>query len=127
MRRHLDHVTVRVKDHEAAETFYGATLDALGFHRKVDAHGRVSFGTDDGHEFGFYSEGDEFYKRPHVAFAAPSREAVDRFHQAALDGGGRSIDAPRDRPEFGRLYSAYVTDPDGAVVEVTYDPSLPDS
>jgi catechol 2,3-dioxygenase-like lactoylglutathione lyase family enzyme len=109
MRRHIDHVTVRVKDHEAAETFYRATLGALGFHRNVDVHGRVSFGTDAGHDFGFYSDGDEFFKLAHVAFVAPSREAVDRFHQAARDVGGESLDAPRDRPEFGGLYSAYVT------------------
>jgi catechol 2,3-dioxygenase-like lactoylglutathione lyase family enzyme len=98
MRRHIDHVTVRVKDHEAAETFYRATLGALGFQRNVDVHGRVSFGTDAGHDFGFYSDGDEFFKQAHVAFVAPSREAVDRFHQAARD----SVASPWTRRETGR-------------------------
>jgi catechol 2,3-dioxygenase-like lactoylglutathione lyase family enzyme len=124
VKRQIDHVTIRVKNGGAADTFYGATLHELGFQRGIDTHGRVSFGTADGHQFGFYSDGEEFFKRAHIAFAAPSREAVDRFHRAALTAGGESVDAPRDRPEFGGLYSAYVADPDGTVVEVAYDPSL---
>jgi catechol 2,3-dioxygenase-like lactoylglutathione lyase family enzyme len=31
MRRQIDHVTVRVRDHQAAESFYGAALRALGW------------------------------------------------------------------------------------------------
>ena len=123
MTRQVDHVTVRVKDREAAEAFYGATLGKLGLARNVDDHGRVSFGNAGGDMFGFYSEGDEFYKQPHVAFVAPSRAAVDRVHAAALHAGGVSLSGPRDRPEFGGLYSAYLSDPDGAVVEIVFDPS----
>jgi catechol 2,3-dioxygenase-like lactoylglutathione lyase family enzyme len=123
VRRQIDHVTIRVRDGAAADTFYGAVLRTLGFRRDVDQHGRVSFGTDEGHEFGFYSHGNEFFKRAHVAFAAPTREAVDRFHQAAVEAGGASVDEPRVRPEFGGLYSAYVSDPDGLLVEVAYEAS----
>jgi catechol 2,3-dioxygenase-like lactoylglutathione lyase family enzyme len=123
MTTQIDHVTVRVKDGAAAEAFYGAALGELGLARNVDEHGRVSFGNEGGHAFGFYSEGDEFYKEAHVAFVAPSREAVDRFHEAALEAGGASLSGPSDRPEFGGLYSAYLCDPDGTVVEIAYDPS----
>jgi catechol 2,3-dioxygenase-like lactoylglutathione lyase family enzyme len=70
MRRQIDHVTVRVNDGGAADAFYRPTLHELGFERAVDDHGRVSFGTDEGHQFGFYSGGDEFYKQARVAFAA---------------------------------------------------------
>jgi hypothetical protein len=61
---------------------------------EIEGSRRVSFGTDQGHQLGFSSDSDELYKRPHVAFAAPSREAVDRFHQAALKSGGKSVDVP---------------------------------
>jgi catechol 2,3-dioxygenase-like lactoylglutathione lyase family enzyme len=121
MRSQIDHVTIRVEDRDAAEAFYGAALHALGFERGADEHGRVSFGTGEGHQFGFYSDGEEFFKLSHVAFAAPSRLAVDRFHRAAVENGGESVDPPRERPEFGGLYSAYVRDPDGTLVEVAYD------
>jgi hypothetical protein len=40
MRRQIDHVTVRVRDHQAAESFYGAALRALGVggSRLLDYH-----------------------------------------------------------------------------------------
>jgi catechol 2,3-dioxygenase-like lactoylglutathione lyase family enzyme len=123
MRLQIDHVTIRVANRDTADAFYGATLRTLGFERGTDEHGRVSFGTDVGHQFGFYSDGEEFFKLSHVAFAAPSREAVDRFDRAAVENGGESVDPPRDRPEFGGLYSAYVRDSEGTLVEVAHDPA----
>ena len=124
-RRQIHHVTLRVADGESATTFYMAALSELGMERNIDEHGRTSFGTADGHDFGFYSDGERAYQRAHIAFAATSRTEVDRFHDAALRHGGASLDPPRDRPEFGGLYSAYLTDPEGNTVEVVYDPSVP--
>lgn len=40
----------------------------------------------------------------HLAFSAPSREAVDRFHAAALGLGGMDNGASGLRPDYGPHY-----------------------
>jgi len=42
----------------------------------------------------------------HLAFAAPSREAVARFHAAALEHSGQDNGAPELCPEYGEHYYA---------------------
>ena len=54
----------------------------------------------------------------HVAFVAPSREAVDAFHAAGLAAGGTDNGAPGVRETYHpTYYGAYVLDPDGNNVE----------
>ena len=54
----------------------------------------------------------------HTAFAAPSREAVAAFYQAALANGGRDNGGCGLHPEYGADYfAAYVFDPDGYRIE----------
>jgi len=58
----------------------------------------------------------------HLAFRAPSRAAVDRFHAAALAAGGASDGAPGPRPDYGpTYYAAFVIDPDGHKLEAVYN------
>jgi predicted lactoylglutathione lyase len=53
-----------------------------------------------------------------IALIAPSRAAVDAFHAAALEHGGRSDGAPGLRPHYGQTYyAAFVLDPDGHKLE----------
>ncbi len=54
----------------------------------------------------------------HVAFVAPSREAVDAFYRAALAAGGKDNGPPGLRPDYhANYYGAFVLDPDGNNVE----------
>jgi len=53
----------------------------------------------------------------HVSFRAPSREAVDAFHAAALAAGGKDNGAPGPRGGLYQYYAAFVIDPDGNNVE----------
>jgi catechol 2,3-dioxygenase-like lactoylglutathione lyase family enzyme len=54
----------------------------------------------------------------HVAFSAPSRQAVDGFHREALQHGGIDNGPAGLRPEYGpNYYAAFVIDPDGFRVE----------
>ena len=54
----------------------------------------------------------------HVAFRAPSRAAVDRFHRDGLAAGGRDNGAPGLRADYGpTYYAAFLVDPDGHNVE----------
>ncbi|NMJ43797.1 VOC family protein [Roseomonas sp. JC162] len=49
-----------------------------------------------------------------IAFEAPDRPTVDRFHAAALAHGGTNEGPPGLRPHYHPdYYGAYVRDPDG--------------
>ena len=54
----------------------------------------------------------------HIAFTAPDRATVDRFHEEALAAGGRDNGAPGIRPHYhANYYGAFVLDPDGHNIE----------
>jgi len=54
----------------------------------------------------------------HIAFRAPTREAVDRFHAAALSTGGVDEGPPGIRESYDLgYYAAFVRDLDGHRVE----------
>jgi catechol 2,3-dioxygenase-like lactoylglutathione lyase family enzyme len=57
----------------------------------------------------------------HLAFAAPSPTAVDAFHAAALEAGGRDARGPGFRPHYGEsYYAAFVIGPDGHKLEAVH-------
>jgi catechol 2,3-dioxygenase-like lactoylglutathione lyase family enzyme len=58
----------------------------------------------------------------HVAFQAPDRESVRRFHEIALANGGRDEGGPGIRENYNaNYYGAFVRDLDGNKIEaVTY-------
>jgi predicted enzyme related to lactoylglutathione lyase len=116
----IDHVTLRARDLPASRRFYETALTPLGFGLEFEREGLLAFGSgESGRLIIFASE------RPvagvHIAFSAPTREAVNRFHAAALEAGGRDNGAPGPRPEYhGGYYGAYVFDPDGNNVEAVH-------
>lgn len=58
-------------------------------------------------------------RRPiHLAFVAPTKEAVDEFHRLGLKHGGVDNGAPEDGG--GGCYAAYLLDPDGNNIEAIY-------
>ncbi len=129
----LDHVSLGISDLERSRRFYDAALRPLGLVRIVDFAGR---GSDYGAAPG--SLGVEFTitREPsigtpvagaHVCFRAPDRDAVRRFHAAALAAGGRDDGPPGLRPLYhADYYGAFVLDPDGHRVEaVCHAPEAP--
>jgi predicted lactoylglutathione lyase len=57
-----------------------------------------------------------------IALAAPSREAVDAFHAAALHHGATDNGRPGPRPHDGpRYYAAFVVDLDGHRIEAVHN------
>jgi len=61
----------------------------------------------------------------HFCFLAKDRAAVDAFHAAALEAGGKDNGKPGVRTEYSEnYYAAYVHDPDGHNIEaVSYAPA----
>lgn len=118
----LDHVGIQVDDITAAKRFYDTVLEPLGYRAMADFEVAVGYGAGAHAEFWIGSATDEIANRPgHIAFTAPSREAVDEFHRLATGLGLESLHAPRVWPEYhDGYYGAFVRDPDGNNVEAVH-------
>jgi catechol 2,3-dioxygenase-like lactoylglutathione lyase family enzyme len=122
----LDHISVGVADLERAERFYEAILATLGLTKLVTRPATIGFG----------KAYPEFWinlrtgmppispeSGVHIGLRARSTEAVDAFHAAALNAGGRSDGAPGLRPhDRVKYYAAFVVDPDGNRIEAVTFP-----
>lgn len=101
----LHHISFAVADLARAGAFYDAALGALGFRRVFEDDTAIGYGWVDGRDkLCLTLRPDPVAPGPgfHLAFAAPSREAVDRFHHAALAGGGQDNGPPGLRRTTGR-------------------------
>ncbi len=118
----LHHLSFAVTDLARSTAFYNAALSPLGYLKVWLDATAVGYGLPGGEDqFAIKLRpnavtvpGDGF----HVAFAAPSRPAVDGFYRAALAHGGRDNGGCSLHPEYGpNYYAAFVTDPDGYPIE----------
>lgn len=123
----IDHVGIRVADLAASRRMYEPALAELGFlvlgEGTFEGDGYVLFGRGESDDFALHSVGrapgkDRVTTGAHIAFRAADDGAVDRWHAAAVAGGGTDNGAPGIRPEYsGRYYAAFVLDLDGNNVE----------
>jgi catechol 2,3-dioxygenase-like lactoylglutathione lyase family enzyme len=120
----FDHLSVGVEDLDRAAVFYDAALAPLGYVRLFQNARSVCYGPEGFRgepPFAIIAFGPE--AKPagpgfHLAFAAPSRDAVDRFHAAALRAGGVDEGPPGIRENYDPgYYAAFVRDPDGHRLE----------
>ena len=126
----LHHLSFGVSNLERSAAFYDAVLAALGYVRVWTDATAVGYGLAGGDDKfaiklnanGAVAPGPGF----HVAFAAPSRDAVGRFHAAALNHGGKDNGAPSLRLQYGEhYYAAFVIDPDGHRIEAVINDAAP--
>jgi catechol 2,3-dioxygenase-like lactoylglutathione lyase family enzyme len=120
----LGHLSFGVRDLARAMAFYDPVLATIGFVRVWSHPTGAGYGPAGG--------GDKFAlklrdgaappgKGFHLAFDAAGREAVDRFHAAALAHGGRDNGAPGLRPRYSpTYYAAFVIDPDAYEIEAVH-------
>jgi catechol 2,3-dioxygenase-like lactoylglutathione lyase family enzyme len=119
----IDHVSVIVSDYAKSRAFYLQALAQTGHSRLVElaldgGAQAAGFCHGDGSDF-WISQGDANGPSIHIAFRVSSRAAVDAFHAAAIEAGGRDNGAPGLRPHYHQnYYGAYVLDPDGHNIEV---------
>jgi catechol 2,3-dioxygenase-like lactoylglutathione lyase family enzyme len=123
----LSHLSLGVRDLECSQTFYDAVLASLGFVRVWRAKTAIGYGAPGGEDrLALKLRADAQVRLAagpgfHLAFAAPSRAAVDAFHAAALKSGGQDDGAPGLRPHYGaNYYAAFVTDPDAHKLEAVH-------
>ena len=117
----LHHVSFGVRDLKRSGAFYDAALGALGFRRVFENETAIGYGWVDNQDkfcLKLWSDAAAPGAGFHLAFSAPSRAAVDSFHQAALRVGGQDNGAPGLRPHYGpHYYAAFLVDPDGYRIE----------
>jgi catechol 2,3-dioxygenase-like lactoylglutathione lyase family enzyme len=122
----LDHVSIPVADIAGARAFYDAALAPLGFKRMMNfdaeaGNSASGYGTD--HPWFWIGREDSrksaaVSKGSHIAFRAPSRDAVDAFYEAAIAAGAKDNGAPGLRANYHpNYYAAFVFDLDGHHIE----------
>jgi catechol 2,3-dioxygenase-like lactoylglutathione lyase family enzyme len=113
----FNHVFLGTNDIEKSRNFYDATMEILGRQGVPLPHGTVYAGPDglalivatpangephtvsNGHTLGFKAE---------------TYDQVDQWHAAGLEAGGVDEGGPGVREQSpGRMYGAYLRDPDG--------------
>ena len=117
----IDHVSIAVRDLDAAARFYEAVLARIGYAKLEVRPNTVAFGKRHGELW--LNHRPEMFAIPegggtHVCLRAPTPAGVDAFHAAALAAGGASDGAPGLRPHHGEgYYAAFIRDPDGNRIE----------
>ena len=125
----LDHLGLQVADVGASAAFYREVFAAIGLSEAM------RHDTPDGAVVGLCGPGGppDLWLSPleapgsrpvHLALTAPSREAVDAVHTAALAAGAEVLHAPRIWPEYHPgYYAVFLRDPDGNNVEAVHHSS----
>ncbi len=118
----FDHLSLGVRDLAAARRFYDAVLAPLGHALANERDGELGYGPG--------GEAPQFFLYPvageqvaglgtHIAFAAPSTEAVDLAYAAAVAHGAKPTRAAGPHPDIApSYYGAVLFDPDGNKLEL---------
>jgi catechol 2,3-dioxygenase-like lactoylglutathione lyase family enzyme len=114
----IDHVSVPVRNLDAAMQFYDALLSVLGITRLETRPATAGYGKTYP-DFWINVRSDAVASDgAHVCFRARSTELVDAFHAAVLAASGTSDGAPGLRPHHGEgYYATFVRDIDGNRIE----------
>jgi catechol 2,3-dioxygenase-like lactoylglutathione lyase family enzyme len=118
----IDHVSIAVRDLKVSARFYEPLLAALGMSKLRDwPDAAIGYGKKYP-EFWINRRADmpsvATDSGVHICLRAPSTQAVDAFHAAALAAGGTSDGAPGLRAHYHEnYYAAFIRDPDGNRIE----------
>ncbi len=128
----LHHLDLNVRNLEASEAFYGGLLTRLGL-KELERGGHwVSFGTDTCYitlvqtrePFLYHGFHRKRIGVNHLAFLAPSQEAVEELHRWLVEHGVAILyDGPMEMgTEESPNYAVYFEDPDRMKLEYVYRP-----
>ena len=115
----IDHVSIKVKDFEAAKAFYTAALAPLGYAKGIEYPGGLQLLVE--------GEPGDVWVSPlpegaepvptHLALRASGPEQVQAFYEAALAAGAEDHGAPGPRDYHPGYYAAFVLDAEGNNIE----------
>ena len=114
----FSHIMIGTNDLTKAKTFYDAVLGTLGVPpARVDGH-RIFYMTPGG----VFSVSEPIDGKPAtsanggtIGFACATSEQADAWHAAGVANGGTTIEDPPGVRQggMGKMYLAYLRDPDG--------------
>ena len=112
----FSHVMVGTHDLEKARKFYDAVFATLGIPAGTQDRHRIFWRTKTG-TFGagtpINGEPASFANGGTIGFACASPEQVDAWHAAGVANGGTTCEDPPGPRGGGKMYLAYLRDPDG--------------
>jgi catechol 2,3-dioxygenase-like lactoylglutathione lyase family enzyme len=117
----IHHVSLGTNDVGRAKAFYDPLMSLIGFRLIKLSDTALHYGASE-IVFSLETPIDGKLAKAgngiHVAFQAPDRETVRRFHEAALQNGGTDEGRPGIRANYNaNYYGAFVRDPDGNKIE----------
>jgi catechol 2,3-dioxygenase-like lactoylglutathione lyase family enzyme len=113
-----DHIGLKVRDIEASVRFYSAALKPLGYELCSRDETGAGFGPPGEPALWLYLTTEATGPGAHVAFRAPSHDAIAKFHAAGIKAGGRDNGGAGPRADYSPTYfAAFLIDPDGNNVE----------
>jgi len=122
----FEHVLLDVADLQRSRPIYEAALGVLNLTVQQDSLKEIGFGPTKLDTKFWLREGDPPASGVHLAFTAPSREAVDLFHSNAVAAGASDNGPPGIREQYhAGYYAAYFLDPDGNNIEAVRVEPLP--
>ena len=132
----LHHISLGVSDLTRSGQFYDAIFKPLGYFRvwedirPGERHQAIGYGIEEGKDLFALKERHAENLAPgkgfHLAFAAPSQEAVAAWHRIGLECGGTDQGLPKVWEEFGsNYYAAYLADPGGWQIEAVFKLAKP--
>ena len=137
MRGRIDHIILTVQDPERSFVLYDAVLRFLGYELVArgeagmewlleDEGGSPSVGLAKARGAGAASRHDRYAPGlHHLAWAAGSREDVDRLHALLVELNAEVLDPPAEYPQYngGRgYYAVFFADADGLKLEYVFTP-----
>ena len=122
----FDHLSVGVRDLSAARAFYDAFFAPLGYVRLAGTKANeLAYGPPgEGHFWLYAGDGGERLASPgtHVAFRAPTQDAVHSAADAARARGATFTREPGPHPDIAPdYYGAILLGPDGHKLEVVVE------
>ena len=124
----FSHIMVGVNDLEVSKKFYDALLGTLGMAPGVANNNRYFYRSRTG-SFGITTpingEPATHGNGSTIGFNMESPEQADAFHAAGIANGGTPCEDPPGWREgsVGKLYLAYVRDPDGNKICALFRPA----
>ena len=112
----IDHLILTVRDLDRARSFLNSTLAPLGYALQMEFPGMLGYGAP--RKPALFVRAGPIPSAMHLAFVAPDRAAVDRFHAAGVAAGASDNGPPGLRPDYhAHYYAAFVIDPEGNNLE----------
>jgi catechol 2,3-dioxygenase-like lactoylglutathione lyase family enzyme len=117
----IDHLSIQCQDLATSAAFYDAVLATLGGRRVIDRGNPIGYGVAFPTFWLGTLETGDINREIHIAFTAPSRDAVNAFRDVALSLGAELLHDARVWPEYhDGYYGVFVRDPDGNNVEAVH-------